>query len=84
VENEVDRFDTAGWKPYSHALACLDCLLGREIRLQVGSKEMTGRSRGIDPHGALLLETTGGEVQSLAAGEVHVLHRTEESKGPKS
>nr|MEE4269083.1 biotin--[acetyl-CoA-carboxylase] ligase [Candidatus Krumholzibacteria bacterium] len=76
VEQEVDRFDTAGWQPWQHALVCLDCLLGRTIKLVVGDRQLTGRARGIDAAGGLLLETPDGQVSCLSAGEVHLLHQT--------
>jgi BirA family biotin operon repressor/biotin-[acetyl-CoA-carboxylase] ligase len=77
VENEIDRFDMAGWKPWQHALACLDCLLGREVVLERGGQRFSGRARGIDPQGNLVLEDRSGNRRSFAAGEVHLLSGTD-------
>ena len=46
-----------------------DALLGRTIRWENGSKE--GVAAGIDPSGALIVETASGQV-TLDAGEVHL------------
>lgn len=75
IENEIDRFDTVGWKPWQHALSCLDCLLGREVRLIRGSRDILGQARGIDRNGSLLLEDAQGRLQGFAAGDVHLVER---------
>jgi len=46
-----------------------DALLGRTVRWENGGKE--GVAAGIDPSGALLVDTAAGRV-ALSAGEVHL------------
>jgi BirA family transcriptional regulator, biotin operon repressor / biotin---[acetyl-CoA-carboxylase] ligase len=46
-------------------------LHGREVRIENLGEITRGVARGIDAHGALLLETPGG-VQSFISGEVSV------------
>lgn len=77
VENQIDRFDQTGWEPWRHAVDCLDCLLGREVRLLRGSRQFVGRARGIDGSGNLLLEDHEGILQAFSAGEVHLLPEDE-------
>jgi BirA family biotin operon repressor/biotin-[acetyl-CoA-carboxylase] ligase len=76
AENEIDRFEEAGWVPWRHALSCLNCLLGREVRLAMGDRQIVGRARGLDDAGGLLLETPDGQVRAVSAGEVHLLSET--------
>ena len=52
----------AAWRPR-------DALLGHPVRWESGGKE--GVAAGIDPSGALLVDTASGRV-SLDAGEVHL------------
>lgn len=72
VENELDSFQDQGWVPYRTALSFLDCLLGQEIHLVSGGVDFQGRAAGIDDHGALLLEESGGRLTSFSAGDVHL------------
>ena len=73
VERELDRFDMLGWEPWRPVLACLDCLLGREIILCSGGVEFRGQAAGIDENGGLLLENPAGERASFNAGDVHLV-----------
>jgi BirA family transcriptional regulator, biotin operon repressor / biotin---[acetyl-CoA-carboxylase] ligase len=52
----------AAWRPR-------DALLGRSVRWESGSRE--GVAAGIDPSGALIVDTADGQV-TLDAGEVHL------------
>ena len=72
VENELDPFQEKGWAPYRSALSHLDCLLGQEVNLVSGGRDYRGRAAGIDEHGALLLEDTGGGIAAFSAGDVHL------------
>ncbi len=81
VEDESDRFESAGWKPWRHAVSCLDSLLGREVRLSRGEEEIVGRARGIDDHGGILLESEDGRIRGFSAGEVHFLHHGRDQAG---
>jgi len=73
VEDEFDRFAREGWLPWQSSLSALDCLLGREIRIRSGSTIFEGRSLGIGPEGALLVDDGAGQVSLFYAGDVHLL-----------
>lgn len=76
VEDEFNRFAREGWLPWQASLSALDCLLGREISIRSGARELRGRSLGIGPEGALILDEGSGRVRTLHAGEVHLLGET--------
>ena len=80
VESEIDRFDQEGWLPWRPSLECLDSLLGRQVNLQLGQENISGRGAGIDDAGNLLLDTGGARLASYAAGEVHLLTRKEDQE----
>lgn len=74
VEDELDRFEAEGWAPYRDSLDHLDCLLGREVRVQSINKVLAGRAVGIDDGGALKLTAPDGELVRVQVGDVHILH----------
>jgi BirA family transcriptional regulator, biotin operon repressor / biotin---[acetyl-CoA-carboxylase] ligase len=47
-----------------------DCLWGRAVRVEDAGAGRVGIARGLDPSGALLLETADGARQRVTAGEV--------------
>jgi BirA family transcriptional regulator, biotin operon repressor / biotin---[acetyl-CoA-carboxylase] ligase len=47
-----------------------DCLWGRAVRVEDAGAGRVGIARGLDPSGALLLETADGSRQRVTAGEV--------------
>jgi BirA family biotin operon repressor/biotin-[acetyl-CoA-carboxylase] ligase len=64
-------FPRHGLKPHlSHWNAC-DVLFDREVNVENAGEITRGIARGIDAHGALLVETPGG-VQRFISGEVSV------------
>jgi BirA family biotin operon repressor/biotin-[acetyl-CoA-carboxylase] ligase len=64
-------FPRHGLKPHlSHWSAC-DALFDREVNVEIAGEITRGMARGIDAHGALLVETPGG-VQRFISGEVSV------------
>jgi len=73
VEDEFDRFAREGWLPWQPSLSALDCLLGRRVKILSGSKTYEGRSLGVGPEGALLIEDSTGQAIRLHAGDVHLL-----------
>ncbi len=73
VEDEFDRFAREGWLPWQQSLSALDCLLGRQVNILSGGKTHQGRSLGIGPEGALLIEDSTGQINRLHAGDVHLL-----------
>jgi len=67
-------FEGAGLVHDSEALlrwAEHDALQGSEVRVENSGEVTRGVARGIDAHGALLVETTAG-VQRFISGEVSV------------
>jgi biotin-(acetyl-CoA carboxylase) ligase len=52
----------------------MDLLLGRNIQVEQGGEEISGRARGVDQNGGLLLETSPSVVQVFHSGEVRVHH----------
>ena len=65
------EFPRHGLKPHlSHWNAC-DALFGREVNVENVGEITRGVARGIDAHGALLVETPGG-VHRFISGEVSV------------
>jgi len=73
VEAGLDAFAADGWRPFRPALACLDCLLGREVRLVSGETEFAGRAVGLDDRGQLLLADPAGDVTAHPVGDVHLV-----------
>jgi len=73
VEDEFNRFAAEGWLPWQASLSALDCLLGREVRIRSGVRIHQGRSLGIGPEGALILDEGADQPHILHAGEVHLL-----------
>lgn len=62
-------YPATGLAPYRDGWQALDALAGHEVRLQLGTREVRGRHRGIDRDGALLLEHDG-TLQRYHGGEV--------------
>ncbi len=73
VSGGLGRFSTDGWSADRAALDRVDCLRGREVRLDVAGKVHRGRARGIDESGALLVEDLQGVLSAHHAGEAHVV-----------
>ncbi len=69
---ELPRFLADGWPAWRDLWREFDLLTGRRVVVRTGEGERAGTVRGIDDGGALLLETTGGEVVALPAGDVHL------------
>ena len=63
------HYPSRGLAPYLPTWQKLDALLGREVRLQLGDRVVTGQHRGVDRDGALLLEHDGA-LQRYHGGEV--------------
>jgi BirA family biotin operon repressor/biotin-[acetyl-CoA-carboxylase] ligase len=74
IEKELDVFQTRGWSPYRPALSYLDCLLGQEIHLQAGGRDVRGRAVGIDDRGRLQVASTRGGLERFSAGDVHLTY----------
>ncbi len=64
-------FAEQGFTPFRELWGQMDGLNGRLVNVYSGNSSLQGTARGIDDHGALLLDT-GKEVLSLHVGEVSV------------
>jgi BirA family biotin operon repressor/biotin-[acetyl-CoA-carboxylase] ligase len=47
--------------------------VGADVRVRLADKELTGRFEALDDAGSLVLRLTGGEVTTIAAGDVFLL-----------
>ena len=66
-----DRWRTEGLGPLLEAIGTYDALRGRDITLDQGGSQITGRADGIQADGALRLMTGQGAV-SVYSGEAHI------------
>jgi BirA family biotin operon repressor/biotin-[acetyl-CoA-carboxylase] ligase len=64
-------FPRQGLAPHLANWNARDALQGREVRIENAGELTRGVARGIDAHGALLVETPSG-VQRFISGEVSV------------
>lgn len=64
-------FPRAGLTPHLEDWNASDALMGQEVRIENQGEITRGIARGIDAHGALLVETPG-EVRRFISGEVTV------------
>jgi len=69
--NALEDFPRDGLAPYLPDWQQRDALHGQEVRIENAGESTRGVARGIDAHGALLVETPGG-VQRFISGEVSV------------
>jgi BirA family transcriptional regulator, biotin operon repressor / biotin---[acetyl-CoA-carboxylase] ligase len=67
----LDGFPRHGLTPYLENWHEYDALHGKEVRVENAGEITRGMARGIDTHGALLVENPGG-VQRFISGEVTV------------
>jgi BirA family transcriptional regulator, biotin operon repressor / biotin---[acetyl-CoA-carboxylase] ligase len=67
----IERFPHHGFAPHLDAWHECDALREHEVRVEVAGEIIGGVARGIDSHGALLIETPTG-VQRFISGEVTV------------
>jgi BirA family biotin operon repressor/biotin-[acetyl-CoA-carboxylase] ligase len=62
-------FASEGFEPFRHAWVSWDAVCGRAVTLHLPNGVVEGTAAGIDPSGALLLETVKG-MQRFTSGEV--------------
>lgn len=67
----LPEFAIQGFAAFHEQWKQRDALVGRDIRLQLGSNVHTGTARGVDETGALLLDD-GNSVAAWVSGEVSV------------
>ncbi len=67
----IELFESEGMQPFMEEWRQYDIVKGRQIELQLPDEVIRGKGRGIDPAGALLVETSTG-CRRFAFGEVSV------------
>lgn len=65
----LPRFEREGLKPFRDRFAARDASRDREVTVEEGGRVSTGRARGIDEDGALVLETADG-IAHIHSGDV--------------
>jgi BirA family transcriptional regulator, biotin operon repressor / biotin---[acetyl-CoA-carboxylase] ligase len=68
VLSMLDQFEREGFAAFREGWAALDALSGRPARVLLGGAVISGIARGVDPDGALLLETPAG-MRRFVSGE---------------
>jgi BirA family transcriptional regulator, biotin operon repressor / biotin---[acetyl-CoA-carboxylase] ligase len=54
--------------------------LGKRVRVEMADEIIEGVTRGLEPDGALRVETVAGEIKLVRAGDVWALRQTKESR----
>jgi len=67
----IERFEAHGMQPFMEEWRQHDLIAGRQIELQLPNEMIRGKGCGIDPAGALLVETSTGR-KRFASGEVSI------------
>jgi BirA family biotin operon repressor/biotin-[acetyl-CoA-carboxylase] ligase len=65
-------YPATGFEPYRGEWRTADYLRGRAVRLDEATGALDGTAVGIDPDGALLVETEAGAKRRIVAGDVSV------------
>jgi BirA family biotin operon repressor/biotin-[acetyl-CoA-carboxylase] ligase len=65
----INTFEQAGFEPFAAEWSALDLTRDREVSVLGQQREFSGIARGVDEHGALVVETLG-QLQTLHSGEV--------------
>ncbi len=67
----LESFPRHGFTPYLSDWNACDALIDRDVRVDIAGESVRGVARGVDAHGALLVETPQG-VKRFISGEVSV------------
>lgn len=67
----MDEFSRHGLSAFLEEWCSLDRIAGQQIQLQMPGKTIMGMAKGVDEHGALLVETDSG-IQRYMSGEVTI------------
>jgi len=62
-------FGDSGFTSFADEWRHYDCMYGRQVEVEIGSRAYTGMASGIGPDGALLLDENG-TIRSVMSGEV--------------
>jgi len=66
----LERFATRGLEPFRASFERRHHYHGKSVRMVHGSGATLGVVQGIDEHGAIVLQTRGGELQRFHSGEI--------------
>ncbi|WOT05164.1 bifunctional biotin--[acetyl-CoA-carboxylase] ligase/biotin operon repressor BirA [Shewanella youngdeokensis] len=69
LQQDLIEFETAGLMPFKNRWDKADLYNGQAVKLIIGADEIHGICRGIDPQGAVVLETPTG-LKSYIGGEI--------------
>lgn len=69
----ISLLESEGIAPFLEELRALSILLGRAVRVTSGGRLIAGVARDLDAAGALLVETPGGAVERVVAGDAHLI-----------
>ena len=69
LNRSLENYEQHGMQEFVERWNRLDNFLGRRVHLLIGPNKITGIERGIDPNGAVLLETSDG-IKSYLGGEI--------------
>lgn len=67
----LPRFEQQGFAGFEQDWRQFDCLVNQPVVLHLGTKNISGLARGVDPTGALMIEH-GDEIKLYRGGEVSV------------
>ncbi|MCW8349218.1 bifunctional biotin--[acetyl-CoA-carboxylase] ligase/biotin operon repressor BirA [Vibrio sp. ZSDZ65] len=68
-QQALEDYELKGMQGFVERWNRHDNFMGREVKLIMGSREIKGKVRGIDPTGAVLLETANG-IEPFIGGEI--------------
>ncbi|MFT6925451.1 MAG: BirA family biotin operon repressor/biotin-[acetyl-CoA-carboxylase] ligase [Psychromonas sp.] len=69
LQHLLPRYEKSGLTPYLSRWFELDCFLDKQVNLLIADTTSTGICRGVNAHGALLLEMDG-QVKEFIGGEI--------------
>jgi BirA family biotin operon repressor/biotin-[acetyl-CoA-carboxylase] ligase len=70
----LDDFERHGLEPFRERWLLWDSYMNSEVVLRLGERKIRGIVRGIDQHGALLIEQQG-QIQRYYSGEISLRPR---------
>lgn len=71
--NCISKFETVGLKGFQGQWRQYDNLFGKNIKISVGNKIITGVAVGINEQGHLKLKLANGEIQRFSAGDASIV-----------
>ena len=70
----MEYFEDSGFEGFREDWQKLDLLAGEEVELEHNGRTLSGRARGVDENGGLVLETRESRIRVFHSGEVSI-HR---------